>query len=155
MAVTFRPPRPLADPVPLPALIPQSEAAIQAEFQPAEVTRAAFPKYPANSFAAGAVVLEVTLSGKGEAEEVQSASRSSPFTEEAKAVVGNFRFMAATFQRRSRPIQDRSRVCVQTASHYLSLRAINTASEKVSYVSVPILQGMAVACKKCRLVRGR
>ena len=98
VAVTFRPPLLLADQVPLPALKPQTEAAIQAEFQPAEVTRAAFPKYPTNSFAAGAVVLEVTLNRKGEVEEDVKVLRDlPPLTEEAMAVVGNFRFMAATF----------------------------------------------------------
>ncbi len=98
VAVTFRPPLLLADQVPLPTLKPQTEAAIQAEFQPAEVTRAAFPKYPSNSFAAGAVVLEVTLNRKGEVEEDVKVLRDlPPLTEEAMAVVGNFRFMAATF----------------------------------------------------------
>lgn len=97
VAVTFRPPSLLAAPVPLPALIPQSDAAIQAEFQPAEVLHAAFPEYPANAVISGTVVLEVTLSAKGEAEEVKVLRDLPPLTAEAKAVVGNFRFMAATF----------------------------------------------------------
>ena len=96
VAVTFRPPGSAA-PVPLPALIPQSDAAIQAEFQPAEVTRAVFPRYPDTTVVAGAVVLEVSLSEKGEAENVKVLRDLPPLTDEAKAVVGNFRFMAATF----------------------------------------------------------
>lgn len=97
VAVTFRPPSPFADPVPFPALIPQSEAAIQAEFQPAEVIHAEFPKYTTSTFAAGAVVLEVTLNEKGEAGEAKVLRDLPPFTDEAKAVVGEWRFMAATF----------------------------------------------------------
>ncbi|MGD0222745.1 MAG: energy transducer TonB [Terriglobia bacterium] len=96
VAVTFRPPGSAA-PVPLPALTPQSDAAIQAEFQPAEVTRAVFPRYPDTTVVAGAVVLEVTLSEKGEAENVKVLRDLPPLTDEAKAVVGSFRFMAATF----------------------------------------------------------
>ena len=97
VAVTFRPPSPFADPVPFPALISQSEAAIQAEFQPAEVIHAEFPKYAVSTFAAGAVVLEVTLNEKGEAGEAKVLRDLPPFTEEAKAVVAEWRFMAATF----------------------------------------------------------
>jgi outer membrane biosynthesis protein TonB len=97
VAVTFRPPSPFADPVPFPALIPQSEAAIQAEFQPAEVIHAEFPKYTVSTFAAGAVVLEVTLNEKGEAGEAKVLRDLPPFTEEAKAVVGEWRFMPAAY----------------------------------------------------------
>jgi TonB family protein len=99
VAVTFCPPAPSADPVSLPALIPQSEAAIQAEFQPAEVLRAVFPfpNFTATTVVSGAVVLEVTLSVKGEAEEVKVLRDLPPFTEEAKAVVGQWRFMPAAF----------------------------------------------------------
>lgn len=96
VAVTFRPPGSAA-PVPLPALIPQSYAAIQAEFQAAQVTRAVFPRYPDTTVVAGAVVLEVTLSEKGEAENVKVLRDLPPLTDEAKAVVGSFQFMAATF----------------------------------------------------------
>jgi len=105
VAVTFRPASPFADPVPLPALIPQSEAAIQAEFQPAEVIHAEFPKYTVTTFAAGAAVLEVTVSEKGEAGEAKVLRDLPPFTEEAKAVVGEWRFMAATFN--GRPVQSK------------------------------------------------
>ena len=94
-----------AAPVPLPALIPQSDAAIQAEFQPAEVTRAGFPRYPETTVVAGAVVLEVTVSDKGKAEEVKVLRDLPPLTDEAKDVVGNFRFMAATFN--GGPIQSK------------------------------------------------
>jgi hypothetical protein len=105
VAVTFRPPSPFADPVPLPALTSQTEAAIQAEFQPAEVIHAEFPKYTATTFAAGAVVLEVTLSEKGGAGEAKVVRDLPPFTEEAKAIVGQWRFMAATFN--GRPVQSK------------------------------------------------
>jgi hypothetical protein len=104
IAVTFRPPG-YAAPVPLPALIPQSEEAIQAEFQPAEVTRATFPRYPDTTVVAGAVVLEITLSEKGGADEVKVLRDLPPLTEEAKAVVGNFRFMAAAFN--GHPVRSR------------------------------------------------
>ncbi|MGO8786061.1 MAG: energy transducer TonB [Terriglobia bacterium] len=96
IAVTFRPPG-YATPVPLPALIPQSEEAIQAAFQPAEVTRAAFPRYPDTTVVAGAVVLEVTLSEKGGVDEVKVLRDLPPLTEEAKTALADFRFMAAAF----------------------------------------------------------
>ena len=106
VAVTFDPPIPYADHVPLPTLIPQSAGAIQAEFQPAEVIHAEFPKYATGTiFAAGAVVLEVTLSEKGEAGEVKVLRDLPPYTEGAKAVVGQWRFMAATFN--GRPVQSK------------------------------------------------
>jgi TonB-like protein len=104
VAVTFRPPGSAA-PVPHPTLMPQSDAAIQAEFQPAEVTRAGFPRYPATTVVAGAVVLEVTVTQKGEAEDIKVLRDLPPLTDEAKDVVGNFRFMAATFN--GRPIQSK------------------------------------------------
>lgn len=97
VAFTFCPPFWFADPVPLPALIPQTEAAIQAEFQPAEVTRAAFPKDTFNSAVVGTVALEVTLTETGNAEEVKVLRDLPPLTVEAKAVVANWRFMPATF----------------------------------------------------------
>jgi outer membrane biosynthesis protein TonB len=105
VAVTFRPPSRLAAPFTLPALKPQREAEIQAELQPAEVTRAAFPKYPDNTVVAGSVALEVTLSEKGEAEEVRVLRDLPPLTAEAKAVVGDWRFMPATFN--GRPVRSK------------------------------------------------
>ena len=98
VAVTFNPPGlyPVPTPATLPALKPQADAAIQAEFQPAEVIHAAFPDYPGSAVAFGTVVLEVTLSKKGEAEEVKVLRDRAPFTAEAKAVVGDWRFMPAT-----------------------------------------------------------
>jgi hypothetical protein len=96
VAVTFRPPGSAA-PVPLPALIPQSEAAIQAEFQPVEITRAAFPRYPDTTVIAGTVVLQVVINEKGEPLEDMIVLRDlPPLTDEAKAVVGDFRFIPAT-----------------------------------------------------------
>jgi outer membrane biosynthesis protein TonB len=96
IAVNFRPPSRLAAAVPLPPLIPQSEAAIQAEFQPAEVIRAAFPNYPGNTVAIGTVVLEVPVSETGKAGEVKVLRDLPPLTEAAMAAVGEWRFMAAT-----------------------------------------------------------
>lgn len=96
VAINFRPPSRLAAPVPLPPLIPQSEAAIQAEFQPAEVLRAAFPNYPSNTTTIGTVVLEVPVSETGKAGEAKVLRDLPPLTEEAKAAVGDWRFMAAT-----------------------------------------------------------
>jgi outer membrane biosynthesis protein TonB len=86
----------LAAAVPLPTLVPQSEAAIQASFQPAEVLRVAFPKYPSTTVAIGTVVLEITLSETGKAGEVKVLRDIPPLTEEAKAAVGDWQFMAAT-----------------------------------------------------------
>src|SRR5580704_1647980 len=67
VAVTFCPTGWQSDQIPLSALKPQSDAAIQAEFQPAEILRARFPIYPVDATAFGAVVLEVSLNAKGEA----------------------------------------------------------------------------------------
>ena len=116
VAVTFPPPGPFVNPVPLPALEPQSEAAIQAAFQPAEVTRATFPNYEAPTQTTipvvsqkdrstfpkypdyrNTAVLEVTLSEKGEAEEIKVLGDCYPLTKEAKDVVGDWRFMPAAF----------------------------------------------------------
>jgi hypothetical protein len=97
VVVTFCPAGSFAVPVPLSGLKPRSEAETQAELQPAEVTHAVFPKYPFNTVVAGSVVLEVTLSAKGEAEEVKVLRDLPPLTAEAKAVVGNWRFMPAAF----------------------------------------------------------
>jgi hypothetical protein len=98
VAVTYRPALWYTDPVPLPALIPQTEAAIQAEFQPAVVTHSAFPRYPADAVIAGSVVLEVTLSAKGKVEGEAKVLRDlPPLTEQAKAVVADWRFMPAAY----------------------------------------------------------
>jgi outer membrane biosynthesis protein TonB len=97
IAVTFRPPYSFADPVPLPKFVPQSEAAIQAEFQPAEVLFATFPIYPRITVISGTVILEVTLSAEGKAEGVRVLRDVPPLTDEAEAVVGNWRYMAATW----------------------------------------------------------
>jgi hypothetical protein len=48
-------------------------------------------------------VLEVTLNEKGEAGEAKVLRDLPPFTEEAKAVVAEWRFMAATFNGRPVP----------------------------------------------------
>jgi TonB family protein len=96
VAVTFCPAASFPDTVPLPALKPQSDAAIQAEFQPAEVLRGKFPINPVDATAFGAVVLEVSLNAKGEAGDVKVLQDLPPFTSHAEAVVGDWRFMAAT-----------------------------------------------------------
>jgi TonB family protein len=96
VAVTFCPAGSQADQVPLPPLKPQSDAAIQAEFQPAEVLRGKLPINPVDATAFGAVVLEVSLSAKGEAVEAKVERDLAPFTSHAQAVVGDWRFMAAT-----------------------------------------------------------
>ncbi|MDR3674399.1 MAG: energy transducer TonB [Acidobacteriota bacterium] len=104
VAVTFDPLFPSGDPIVLSPLIPQSAAAIQAQFQPAEVTRVLLPHaHPGYSFAEGTVVLEVTLSEKGEAEEIKVLRDIPPFTEGARAAVGDWRFLPATFN--GRPVQ--------------------------------------------------
>lgn len=97
VAVTFRPAG-YANLIPLPALKPQTDAAIQAEFQPAEVLHAAFPNYPAtNVLFPVTVVLEVTLSVTGKAEDVKVLRDVPPATAMVVPVVGNWRFMPATF----------------------------------------------------------
>ena len=104
VAVTFDPLIPDPGPTRLPALIPQTEAAIQAEFQPAEVTRAVNPPYPtSSSVVQGSVVLEVALSAKGEAGEIKVLRDLPPFTDGAKATVEDWRFMPATFNGRPVP----------------------------------------------------
>jgi len=116
VAVTFPPQGPSVNPIPLPALKPQSEEAIQAAFQPAEVTRAVFPNYYAPTQTTIPVVskedratipkyiehrdtavLEVTLSAKGEAQEIKVLGNCFPLTKEAKGVLGDWRFMPAAF----------------------------------------------------------
>ena len=106
IAVTFESQTWAPNPFPFPKLVPQTAAAVQAEFQPAEVTRAGFPRFhPGYTLAEGTVVLEVTLSAKGEAEEIKVLRDLPPFTENAKAVVADWRFMPATFN--GRPIQSK------------------------------------------------
>jgi len=97
VAVTFDPVA-SSGPVPLTPPVHQSAGAIQAEFQPAEVTRAAFPHlHPGYALVAGAVVLEATLGTKGDVEETKVLLDLPPFTTQAKAVVGDWRFIPATF----------------------------------------------------------
>ncbi|MFZ0960735.1 MAG: hypothetical protein WAO35_07490 [Terriglobia bacterium] len=110
-AVTFPPPGPFVNPVPLSPLKPQSEAAIQAAFQPAEVTRATFLGYEApmpvghvtvptctgNLNCGGATVLEVTLSERGEAKEIKALADCPLMTRDAREVVGDWRSMPAAF----------------------------------------------------------
>jgi hypothetical protein len=116
VAITFPPPGAYVNPIPLPELKPQCEAAIQAAFQPAEVTRAVFPNYyaptqttiPVASHADRAIiprhpeqwdtaVLEVTLSEKGEGEEIKVFGDCFPLTKGVKDALGDWRFMPAAF----------------------------------------------------------
>jgi len=97
IAFTFRPAYMFAQSVPLPNFIPQSAAAIQAEFQPAEVLRDAFPRYPSTTVVSGTVILEVTLSKEGKVEGVKVLHDLPPLTGEAEASLANWRFMAATW----------------------------------------------------------
>ncbi len=86
--------------------MPQTAAAIQAEFQPAEVTRAASPPFHAGyALVQGTAVLEVTLSAKGEVESVNVVRNVPPFTQTAEAVLKDWRFMPATLN--GHPIQSR------------------------------------------------
>jgi hypothetical protein len=104
VAFTVRPPLWHVDQIPLPALKPQTGAAIQAEYQPAEVIRAVFPKHPESSIVnAVTVVLEVTLSEKGAAGEAKVLRDFPPLTAEAEAAVGDWRFMPATYNGRPVP----------------------------------------------------
>ena len=97
VAVMFDSPGSAPNPFPLPPMLPQSVAEVRTEFQPAEVTRAGFPPFhPGYTFAQGAVVLEVTLSAKGEAEDINVLRDLPPFTAYAKVVVGDWRFVPAT-----------------------------------------------------------
>jgi outer membrane biosynthesis protein TonB len=106
VAVTFDPPFPSGGPVPLPPLIPQSAAAVQAEFQPAEVTRALLPHpHPGYAISEGTVVLEVTLRAKGKAEEIKVLRDLPPFTAGAAAVAGDWQFMPAAFN--GRPVRSK------------------------------------------------
>ena len=97
VAVTFECKLSAPNPSPLPKLVPQTPAAIQAEFQPAEVTRAASPPFQ-NGYAPvqGTAALEVTLSAKGEPQDVKVVRDVPPFTQTAEAVLKDWRFMPAT-----------------------------------------------------------
>jgi len=97
VAINFHPPVWKATPAPLPPLIPQSAWAIQAEFQPVEVLRAAYPTYPIRTTVIGTVVLEATIDVTGRAEKLKVLRDIPPLTDAAKAAVGDWRFMPATF----------------------------------------------------------
>ena len=98
VAVTFESQLSAPNPSPLPKLVPQTPAAIQAEFQPAEVTRAASPPFHAGyAVVQGTAALEVTLSAKGEVENVNIIRNVPPFTQTAEAVLKDWRFMPATY----------------------------------------------------------
>lgn len=97
VAVVFRPPDVVVNPLTLPDLKAQSEAASQAEFQPAEILHAAFPAYPYETVAYGTVVVEAVLSEKGIVKKVNTLRDIDPLTAEAKAALAKWQFMPATF----------------------------------------------------------
>jgi hypothetical protein len=104
VAVTFESQSSAPNPFPLPKPVPQTAAAVQAEFQPVEVTRAGLPPFhPGYAFAEGTVALEVTVGAKGEVEVIKVLRDIPPFTANAKAVVGDWQFMPATFNGRPVP----------------------------------------------------
>ena len=96
VAVTFNPAGSLAEPVPLPRLLPQSAEAIQAEFQPPDVVRAAFPKYPHATTVAGAVVIQIVLDEKGAVGAVQVLKDLPPLTDSTREAIADWRFRPAT-----------------------------------------------------------
>jgi len=97
VAITFRPPLEFVSPVPLPPPQPELTAGSNAEFQPAQITHAAFPNYPADTVAAGTVVLQVDLSATGRVDDVQVLRSLPPLTAEAEAVIPEWEFTPATF----------------------------------------------------------
>jgi hypothetical protein len=98
VAVTVRPPLADVGPTPLPELKPQTEAGIQAAFQPAEVLHAVFPTYSAaNQVYAITVVLEITLSATGKLKDAKVLMDAPPATADAEAALEDWRFMSATW----------------------------------------------------------
>jgi outer membrane biosynthesis protein TonB len=96
VAVTFCPFGSLGDPVTVGARKPQSDVAIQAKFQPAEVLHGKFPINPVDATAFGTVVLQVSLTANGEADDVKVVQDLPPYTAHALDVVRAWRFMVAT-----------------------------------------------------------
>ena len=96
VAVTFCPVGAMADPISAGTLKPQTDAAVQAEFQPAEVLHGKYPLYPVDATAFGTVVLEATLTARAEVENVKVVRDLPPFTTHTRDAVGEWRFMAAT-----------------------------------------------------------
>lgn len=97
VAVTFPPQITGGYPVSLPEPKAQTEAAAHAEFQPPQVTRAWFPASPFDAASPGTVVVESTLSARGEITDVKVVRDFPPFTAHVKAALGNWRFLPATF----------------------------------------------------------
>lgn len=96
VAVTFCPPGSFADSAPLPLLRLQSDAAVQARVQAAEVTRAKYPKYPDDSFVEGTVVLAVDLDAKGATGDVKVLQDLPPLTAHDQASLDGWAFAPAT-----------------------------------------------------------
>lgn len=97
VAVCFRPPYTFPDPATFGPLNPQSEEAVQAAFQPAEVLRPAYPDYPPDTVVWGTVALQITIGETGKADDVKVLRDLPPWTDQAELAVGKWRFMAATF----------------------------------------------------------
>jgi TonB family protein len=101
VAVTFNPASTLAANVPLPPLLHQGdEARIQSDFQPPEVTFAAFPRYPAGAIGPGTVILEATINEAGKVQSAKVLRDAPPYTDKAVQVVGDWRFLPATLNGR-------------------------------------------------------
>jgi hypothetical protein len=96
VAVTFCPAGSMEDPISVGTLKSQTDAAIQAEFQPAEVLHGKYPLYPMDATAFGTVVLEASLTAKAEIGDMKVVQDLPPFTAHARETVGEWRFMAAT-----------------------------------------------------------
>jgi len=104
VAVTFNPPLPAAENIPLPPLIHQGdEARIQSSFQPPEVTRATFPVCPPYNAVAGsvAVILEANVNEAGRAQSAKVLRGDPPFTTNAIQAIEDWRFMPATLNGRT------------------------------------------------------
>ena len=96
VAVTFCPVGATGDPLSVGTLKSQTDAAIQAEFQPAAVLHGRFPIYPVDATSFGTVVLEASLSAEAAVGDLKVVRDLPPFTAHARDAVAEWRFMAAT-----------------------------------------------------------
>jgi hypothetical protein len=97
VAVTVRPALQFVEPIPLPPLEPQTDAQIQAEFQPAEVLHAVIPTYSGNNAVYSVtVVLEAALSESGKVKNLKVICDAPGASSDAVAAVADWRFMPAT-----------------------------------------------------------
>lgn len=96
VAVTVCPGGVMGDPITMGTLKTQNESAIQLEFQPPEILHGKLPIYPTDAIVAGNVVLEISLSAKGQPADVKVLQDLPPFTSHALAALGSWSFMPAT-----------------------------------------------------------